>query len=1192
MAVLALTAVGGLLGGAIGGSLAISIGMMAGSMLGQTLFGPTIEGPRLSDLKVSASTYGNAIPEVYGSVRCATNMIWSSGIKETKKKSGGKGGPKQVTYSYDASFAMAMCKGPIDGVLRIWADGKLIYDESANATRFSTTTGHKFYDILSTARQNVLLGKNKTKDKYKIRVYRGDEEQLPDSIIEADKGVGRVSAYRGLAYLVFEKFQLEDFANRIPSITVEVVKEITGNYPSLLAKTSSGSTYPNTVDKRVYPDWSTNKLYMCDYKYAPPYYTTVFDMTTMQELYSYPGQFQVGGNAAAWIPGTGINMTQGGASNSRPLIFNDMSTGQQVGSYGNETNNVGMIHLNGDGTLRAAYSAHGQACANFHVSSGGVKSVFIVRTSWTRDTIAFRPGQEIPIFITSAPYEPFEMFAGKSGSVSDVVGWRNGGGGLQLTVWSIGAGASGSYYFDPIRRYQNGGFGMQDLTLQPFAGEGYEARLALYDPTDDTVFSLGWSNGVPCSFKYSLSGEGYKFKVKYPGLRVPSRSMRYSQLAGGTFGWIEYVYPQAGFWINQISLQNGELLKAVNVFSSNLGDWHLLGDDQYWDDYSNSVVLNTGNGYRRVFLLSGGAGFSIRSVVADVCRKTGVLTDDDLDVSGLTDDTLVGYQIDRACTARDVLKQLGTAYLFDGYESDYKLKFRSRGNASSVTITEDWIGRNREDHVISETLTQELEMPLRINVTFYDVTRDHQQGSQSAKRNSGPIPTMWTNKEDAIELPITWTPTQAVQCADKLLKMAWANRWTYGLSLPWRFLKYDPSDVITVQLLKGTQYTIRLTDFNIGADFTIETKGVSEKATAYVSAVTGSTSEAPVQYIPGAFPAKPVILNTPLLRDEDYTTTGNAITYISVAPMAPIFNGATIYMSEDLIEYDSIGTVGAGISTGICLSTLPATTAYESTDETTVLRVRLTDPDADLESVTQEVMLTSYVNAAAVGDEIIQFRDAVQQANGEWWLTGILRARRGTNYAIKGHTPAETFTLLTEQAVMKWTRTKENYTASRLFRSVPDGTIMEDAEVVAADLVPRDLMPYTPEHFTITDDDTDVEITMQRRSRVIDPLEPYTGFIHYKEGETVTAKIKYEIWPGLTIDDVDTAEVPPITGSIPLFDSSGVDIPATLTFPLASLDSETTFLLKAYEVGIVDGIPKWIAYERIDTDRWNATDAY
>lgn len=54
--------------------------------------------------------------------------------------------------------------------------------------------------------------------------YLGSETQNADPLLESlHGGVGTVPAYRGIAYTVFEKLQLADYANRIPNFTFEAV---------------------------------------------------------------------------------------------------------------------------------------------------------------------------------------------------------------------------------------------------------------------------------------------------------------------------------------------------------------------------------------------------------------------------------------------------------------------------------------------------------------------------------------------------------------------------------------------------------------------------------------------------------------------------------------------------------------------------------------------------------------------------------------------------------------------------------------------------------------------------------------------------------------------------------------------------------------------------------------------------------
>jgi hypothetical protein len=138
-------------GAAIGSMFGMpQLGWIAGAAVGGLIFpakGPKVEGPRLGDLSVSSSAYGMPIAIVYGTMRLAGNMIWSSGIREqkTKQNAGGKGsgGQTQTSYTYFASFLLAFGEGPAEDVLRLWADGKLIYDKTT-PTGTTTRPGLKF----------------------------------------------------------------------------------------------------------------------------------------------------------------------------------------------------------------------------------------------------------------------------------------------------------------------------------------------------------------------------------------------------------------------------------------------------------------------------------------------------------------------------------------------------------------------------------------------------------------------------------------------------------------------------------------------------------------------------------------------------------------------------------------------------------------------------------------------------------------------------------------------------------------------------------------------------------------------------------------------------------------------------------------------------------------------------------------
>lgn len=220
MAALALTLGGAALGSSLlpggvsafgatlsGASIGGVVGGIVGSFADGALFGqdaPRQRGPRLADLPVQASTEGAAIARVFGRFRVGPQVIWAADIREERRRStrGGKGaaGVPVTDYRYFATLALGLCEGPIAGIGRIWADGKLV------------DAGGIDY-----------------------RLYRGTEAQAPDPRIEAEEGGGNAPAYRGLAYMVLEDLPLEPWGNRIPQFTVEVAAAAAG--PGLKAIT-------------------------------------------------------------------------------------------------------------------------------------------------------------------------------------------------------------------------------------------------------------------------------------------------------------------------------------------------------------------------------------------------------------------------------------------------------------------------------------------------------------------------------------------------------------------------------------------------------------------------------------------------------------------------------------------------------------------------------------------------------------------------------------------------------------------------------------------------------------------------------------------------------------------------------------------------------------------------------------------
>jgi hypothetical protein len=194
MATVILTTIGSAFG-----PIGAAIGALAGQAIDGQIFRPEgREGPRLADLRIQTSSYGTQIPALFGRMRVAGTVIWASDLREHSDRSGGgKGQPTVTTYSYSASLAVALSSRTIGSIRRIWADGNLLRGAAGD---FKSKLGA-------------------------FRVHDGGADQPVDPLIAADRSVTRAPAHRGIAYVLFEDLALEDFGNRIPSLTFEVIAD-------------------------------------------------------------------------------------------------------------------------------------------------------------------------------------------------------------------------------------------------------------------------------------------------------------------------------------------------------------------------------------------------------------------------------------------------------------------------------------------------------------------------------------------------------------------------------------------------------------------------------------------------------------------------------------------------------------------------------------------------------------------------------------------------------------------------------------------------------------------------------------------------------------------------------------------------------------------------------------------------------
>lgn len=137
--------------------------------------------------QISFDTIGQTIARSIGHCRLALHPIWARGIAESG----------DTAISNTQTFAAAIC-APIDPletgeIFGVWDGGIQVQNEGGVIAPIGWTTD----DVaLLTA---SLAG---------MTIYPGDEAQLPDPLIVADKGADKTNAFRGIRYIVLPDYPI------------------------------------------------------------------------------------------------------------------------------------------------------------------------------------------------------------------------------------------------------------------------------------------------------------------------------------------------------------------------------------------------------------------------------------------------------------------------------------------------------------------------------------------------------------------------------------------------------------------------------------------------------------------------------------------------------------------------------------------------------------------------------------------------------------------------------------------------------------------------------------------------------------------------------------------------------------------------------------------------------------------------
>lgn len=1066
---------------------------VAGSML---LNGRKKPVGKLNDLRVSSASYGRGIPKLWGTMRVTGNMFWSTDFREEKvyltqkgkAKTGGKGekmakkGKAQPVYKYYANFAMGLCEGPVDEVIRIWADNNLIFnkynpdDDDLVSPGFTTREDGDNTGKSSQRSASGKKGAGGHSGRFVFRFYDGSEEQNPDPYMVGREGQDNVPAYRGLSYLMFEDFALEDFGNRIPTITAEVTSK--GETQQLVLRmenlpeppegwwSKTGFSNPYILDIQrdllyigsgIKPD---NKPVIRVYDTVKRKEIERIDFTTLMPQTAPHGNTPNNGESRTWTSEDAKDFIVQGVSPNGDLviyraegnygvtIFFDPFAKKIIKSWGRSGNilpdiwngifaQVGVVQLIAQRTDMSKPFPDGmtgimQRNGRLHVFDGEYNKVAqIGSTEWKDQYFLGTPGTEQAIYSISS----------------------NRGGTNQYRVYS------------------------SSLDIPAFPME----QIYLEDKYLGAWPEVAGSKGRILILEYA----SYIVGAKCIGLIINTLSSLY----GGTGRWVIKMDPVTGkiLWEKNIDVESGFSMGQVNNFDhppawnntnyTNLYgygdllkiDWRqekietetaqadklvpsTLSPNYYWSEKDAMVttvkVEDPGsNLYQPVIIYQDRkiqSNVSLSQICQDVAKAAGI-PEGSIITTGLeTQEPLNGYMYEQPTEARSVLEELANCYQFDAVETDYQLVFKMRGGSSIATIPYEHLGVidtdfGTDNERIQETIQYQSELPERVTISYFDPKKDYENGSQYFKRPTLPLPVAYSREHMEVTFNMALLNKYAKRMAKRILYSAWSERTSVEFKLPRDYIAFDPSDTISLPLTDGRLIEVRLTDITLGADATLECTGVYNYPDSYKYM---AETEAPLGIVPqdpvGVMDARPLIFNIPYIMDS-HERPGDDFSYYWAAGARKVgFNYGLLQSMHDGSEWEIEGFTQLDAIWGVMRSTVPAPPAWNIEDTTTRIRLYPTfdfnDPNVvyTWESI-PEAEWPSESNMIIIGDEIMLFKDVEEQPDGSVIISRLRRGYRGSIDAAYKHTSTDVWAIVHDGSIMQAHETLEYLNQSQVF---------------------------------------------------------------------------------------------------------------------------------------------------------------
>lgn len=1030
---------------------------------------------KLGELSIQTSTYNKVIPNIYGTVKLAGNVIWLSEVKEVKQeyvntiKTGknSKISQNNVVYYYFISVAIAICKGEVEKIEKVWADNELI-------------------DL----------------NNFSHRIYYGTSTQEPDSLIQSIEGINKTCAYKDICYIVFENFPLSNYGNRLPNFTFEVkrknlydkndknllenkitginlipacgefvysttvqskIKSYTDGYNELncnererinqnnndgkadclVSLDNLKNTLPNCEWISVVVSWFGSDLDIskCEIKPKVEYNFDGYDFITS----TLPDTWYVGkwnrNNAEVVGKDNNGNIRYGGTPSDNSVI--ELLT--ELKNRGYKIVLYPMIFMDIDNKPWRGYlTGKSNDINSFFTKTNGYNEFILHYAELSKNYVdAFIIGSELK-GITS-----INDGNGNFYGVDNLINLA------KLTKQIINNDNIKISYASDWSEYHHteaGWYNLDDLWSSEYIDFiGIDAYFPLTNLKQENISKNdiinGWSSGEFYDYYYDNNGNKNSLEPQYAIKNINYWwSNNHINPNGVQTSWIpkskkiwftEYGFASVDVTTNEPSkfYDKNSIDGGFPKLSDGISDFYYqrmaleASEEAFksfefleekfvwcWDarpyPYFPSLknIWSDADSWKYGHWINGKMGIVyaemlIKQLFLDAGLNTDLIGKVDID------ENINGIAINTDSSLQEILNLLKKTYFFDFIESNGKFNFISNSLNTDVTDinTDELIIQNEK--YISLTSTPSSDLPNKVNVNFLDINNGYDSTIVYSSRENN-----LSNKIDTITLPIVLDEIKAKRISEIYLYSSWLEKNVFEFILPIKYIFLEVGDKIRLYK-NNTILVLKIVKLDILNDFVINIKAIQFDNSIYKTNIKSNNENYITQLLESIGATNLQIFELPALNNE---MLNNPYLFFTINGIENGWKGANLYYSENSNDYNLIESKNENSIYGILLNELKPSRPYYFDLENKINIMFHSGIDENLLNSIDYNSLYNQNNLALLGNEIIQFKDISLNEDGTYTLKNLLRGLFGTEEYINNHFIGDRFILLKKSELTEY----------------------------------------------------------------------------------------------------------------------------------------------------------------------------